>query len=107
MDKLIRGLSEWLVKDMQSLADQHKRSFVSEVIWALEWYVKQERMVSKMTFDSRDGNYHGTLPNGAEVIVDGDVFAESKQAGLPESDLVSPLVWENNLDGESVRIVEK
>ncbi len=60
----------------------------------------------KMEFDSRDGNYHGRLPDGTEIVVDGDVYAEQEQQGVPEQDLSSPLVWENNADGESVRIVK-
>ncbi len=107
MNKLIRGLSERLMHTMQALADQHKRSLNSEVIWALEQYVTQERTVSKMKFDSKDGNYHGMLPDGTEIIVDGDVYTEQEQAGLSASDLASPLVWENSADGVDVRIVEK
>jgi hypothetical protein len=61
----------------------------------------------KMEFDSRDGNYHGTLPNGTEITVNGDVYAEQQQTGLSPEDLQSPLVWENNADSESVRIVKK
>ena len=61
----------------------------------------------KMEFDSRDGNYHGTLPDGTEIVVDGDVYAEEAKRGISEQDLSSPLVWENNADGESVRIVKK
>ncbi len=61
----------------------------------------------KMEFNSRDGNYHGRLPDGREIIVDSDVFAEQEQAGVSEQDLSSPLVWENNQDGESIRIVKK
>jgi|SRR6266704_6115164 len=64
----------------------------------------------KMQFDSRDGNYHGTLPNGDEIVVDGDIFAEAEQQARKDGsneNLNSPLVWENNQDGESVRVVKK
>ena len=60
-----------------------------------------------MQYDSQTNEYVGTLPNGDEVRVDADVFAEQQQAGVSEPDLSSPLVWENNADGESVRIVKK
>jgi len=61
----------------------------------------------KMQYDSRDGNYHGTLPDGREIIVDGDVFAKQEQEGVSEGDLQDPLVWENNADGEAIRVVKK
>ncbi len=65
----------------------------------------------KMQFDSRDGNYHGTLPNGDEIVVDGDVYAESEQDARKEGaklDTVeSALTWSELEDGESVRIVKK
>ncbi len=65
------------------------------------------RKDNRMQYDSRDGNYHGTLPDGREIVVDGDVYAEQEQAGLSPEDLQSPLIWENVVDDESVRIVKK
>jgi len=61
----------------------------------------------KMQFDSRSDSYIGELPNGDKVVVDADVFAEEQKQGVSEQDLHSPLVWENNADNESVRIVKK
>jgi hypothetical protein len=64
----------------------------------------------KMQFDSRSNQYVGELPNGDKVVVDADVFAEAEQAARKDGskeDLNSPLVWENNQDGESVRVVKK
>ena len=106
MDKLVRGISDDVASAMQFLADQHKRSFNSEVVWALEQYVKSERKTQPMQYDNRDGNYHGFIGN-TEIIVDGDVYAEQEQAGVSEKELQSPLTWENNADGESVRIVSR
>ena len=100
-------ISDDLVEALIALAEQHKRSFNSEAAWALEQYIRQERKLQPMQYDSRDGNYHGTLPDGREIIVDGDVFAEQEQEGISEGDLQDPLVWENNADGEAIRIVKK
>jgi hypothetical protein len=61
----------------------------------------------KMLWNSKSNEYVGTLPDGTEIHVDGDVYAEQEQADISEQDLSSPLVWENNADGESVRIVKK
>lgn len=61
----------------------------------------------KMEFDSRDGNFHGFLPNGVEIVVDGDLYAEQQAVGLSQDDLESPLIWENCADGESIRVVKK
>jgi hypothetical protein len=62
-----------------------------------------------MQYDSRDGNYHGTLPNGDEIVVDGDLFAEEEQKGVPEEHLDSPLEWEEiaSTGNEAVWIVKK
>src|SRR6266849_5010922 len=64
----------------------------------------------KMEFDSRDGNYHGFLPNGTEIVVDGDVYAEAEQDARKEGakldTIESPLTWESVADDESVRIVK-
>lgn len=73
----------------------------------IEQLLEQSRKDNQMQFDSRDGNYHGTLPNGDEIVVDGDVYAEEAKRGVSEQDLSSPLVWENNADNESVWIVKK
>ncbi len=64
----------------------------------------------KMAWNSKSNEYVGTLPNGDEVHVDGDVFAEAEQQARKDGsneNLNSPLVWENNQDGESVRVVKK
>lgn len=61
----------------------------------------------KMQFDSQKNAYVGVLPNGDQIEVDADVYAEQVQQGVSEQDLSSPLVWENNQDGESVRIVKR
>jgi hypothetical protein len=62
-----------------------------------------------MQYDSRDGNYHGTLPNGDEIVVDGDLFAEEEQKGVPEDTLASPLEWEEiaSTGNEAVWIIKK
>ncbi len=123
-------LSDELEQAIAALAEQHKRSFHSEVVWALEQYVNQQnrsdvqfwrsweqsgryilRKGNKMQYDSRDGNYHGTLPDGTEIIVDGDVYAEAEQGARKEGakldTIESPVTWENLADGETVRIVKK
>ncbi len=61
----------------------------------------------KMEWNSKANEYVGILPDGTEIHVDADVYAEQQQAGVSEQDLSSPLVWENNQDGESIRIVKK
>jgi len=60
-----------------------------------------------MEWNSKANEYVGILPDGTEIHVDADVYAEQQQAGVSEQDLSSPLVWENNQDGESIRIVKK
>ena len=63
-----------------------------------------------MLWNSKSNEYVGTLPDGTEIHVDADVYAEAEQAARKDGsneDLSSPLVWENNADGESVRIVKK
>jgi hypothetical protein len=69
----------------------------------------QKVQVHQMQYDNRDGNYHGTLPNGDEIVVDGDLFAEEEQKGVPEEHLASPLEWESvaSTSNEAVRIVKK
>ena len=70
-----------------------------------------DQNLQTMLYDSRSHEYVGQLPNGDMVIVDGDVYAEAmRDADCDESkqrDVQSPLVWENNADGDSVRIVKK
>jgi hypothetical protein len=63
-----------------------------------------------MAWNAQANEYVGVLPNGDEIHVDGDVFAEAEQQARKDGskeDLNSPLVWENNADNESVRIVKK
>ncbi len=61
----------------------------------------------KMEWNSKANEYVGILPDGTEIHVDADVYAEQQQAGVSEQDLSSPLVWENSADNESIRIVKK
>lgn len=63
----------------------------------------------KMEFNSQDGNYHGTLPNGDEIVVDGDLYAEEEQKGVPVEHLESPLEWESveSTGNQAVWIVKK
>ncbi len=69
-----------------------------------------------MLFDSRDGNYHGTLPNGDEIVVDGDVFAEAQQQARKDggdlATIESAHEWEELASAQdpidtSIRIVKK
>ncbi len=86
---------------------QAKSVVLNPEAWLRFKLIEMARKENRMKFDSRDGNYHGTLPDGTEIVVDGDVYAEEAKRGVSEQDLNSPLVWENNTDGESVRIVKK
>ena len=60
-------------------------------------------MAKQMTWDSRDGCYHGVTSDGQEIIVDGDEYAENEQAarkeGIDESEIESmqndPDMWAN------------
>jgi hypothetical protein len=72
--------------------------------------VSYKKRRKKMQFDSRDGNYHGMLPNGDEIVVDGDVFAEQEQQARKDGsqeNLYSPLVWENIQDGNDIQVIKR
>ncbi len=104
---VIRQIPDDVFEWMQA---QAKAVVLNPEAWLRMKLIEMARKGNQMKFDSRDGNYHGTLPNGTEIVVDGDVFAEAEQQARKDGsqeDLSSPLVWENNADGESVRIVKK
>jgi hypothetical protein len=105
---VIRQIPDDVFEWMQA---QAKAIVLNPEAWLRLQLIEMARKGNQMKFDSRDGNYHGTLPNGDEVIVDGDVYAESEQdaekEGAKLDTIESALTWENNADGESVRIVKK
>ena len=68
---------------------------------------RKERKVTEMKFNSQSGNYEAELENGSKLIVDADAYAEQLKQGVPEKELKSSVLWENCVDGESVRIEPK
>ena len=60
-----------------------------------------------LQYNSRTGNYQVELSDGSLLIVEGDEYAEAEQEGVSEADLSDWTVWENCVNGESIRVESK
>jgi hypothetical protein len=63
--------------------------------------------MNTLTYDSRDGNYHGTQSDGTSIVVDGDVYAEQRQIRITDgmsfdqadNETADPDGWSLDMDG--------
>ena len=97
-------LSAEIISQVEALAKQHKRSFNSEVAWALEQYIKAERKYQPMQYDAERKAYVGQGTEG-EIAIDEATYEAQLEAyvedGMPREEAVAtvrkPDVWEQVL----------
>jgi len=63
-------------------------------------------MKQALTFDSRDGRYHGVQSDGTAIQIDGDDYAEARQAreqadgsGRADAEAADPDGWSWDMAG--------
>ena len=63
-------------------------------------------MKQALTFDSRDGRYHGVQDDGTAVLIDGDAYAEARQSreredgpSRADEETADPDGWSGDMSG--------